>query len=92
MIFDTILNFLANIFIGLVSLLPTASATPTGLEAAWNWIGGIVAGIVYVLNGIPGEPGTQLMRIIIAMMFFLFAMFVWMIIKIIFNAIRGSGV
>jgi len=95
MIIDYLLRVLANLFIGLVSLLPNASPNPGAFESAWNWLGHAVSGIVYILNGIPTSGfgvGTSLMVPFGAMITLLGAMWLWNNIKMIFNAIRGSGI
>jgi len=95
MIVDYILRVLANLFIGLVSLLPNASPNPGGFESAWNWIGTVIAGIVYILNGIPTDGfgvGTSLIGILSTMIVVMGSIFIWGGIKDIYNAIRGSGV
>lgn len=95
MITDYILKLLANLFIGLVSILPNASPNPGAFESAWNWFGNVIAGIVYVLNGIPTDGlgvGDSLIIPFTAMITLFGAVFLWNGVKDIYNAIRGSGV
>jgi len=95
MITDLLLRTFANLFIGLVSLLPNASPTPGALESAWTWLGTVIAGIVYVLNGIPTDSigvGSSLLIPFSAMIVIIGSIFIWGGIKDIYNAIRGSGV
>jgi len=95
MIPDIILKGFANLFIALISLLPNASATPGTFESAWNWLGSAVSGIVYILNGIPTSGfgvGTSLMVPFGLMITFLGSLWLLNQIKMLFNAIRGSGI
>lgn len=90
MIIDTLLSWIINGMIGLLSLLPDKNPFPSGFDTAFDWLSDIVSSIVYTLNGADGV-GSNLIVIFLLFLSFEFSMFVWSGVKFIINVIRGSG-
>jgi len=92
MITDALLAIFGNLIIGLVSLLPSASATPGFLESGWNLFSSFFGGMVYALNGADGNSlGTNFAIATGVLVAFEIAYFLWWITKIVINWTRGAG-
>lgn len=91
MIVDIIVNMFVAAFLNLVRVLPNAPADPGVIASAWNWLATIFAGLLYAIGGIDGLD-THLKWMISFAIVFSIAMFVWDGIKMVYNAVRGSGV
>lgn len=98
MIFDAISSFIFS-FLGFVlGLLPLADSSASGfwstVLSAFDWLGSILAGFVYVLNGIgfgyaPIPVGSFFLTCLIVSSVFLSSVFGFRFLKWIVELVRG---
>jgi len=86
MIITTLITLFMTLLRTVLSWLPTAQVLPDSFNNAWTWLSGWVSTLFYVI-----PTGENLLAIFTIMIIVIGSAFAFKFIKLMYNAIRGSG-